>query len=34
LQLVPGQTIELEPQVNLRTRHPLRMMPRLREPNA
>ncbi len=30
LQLVPGQTIELEPQVNLRTRHPLRMMPRLR----
>ena len=34
LQLVPGQTIELEPQVNLRTRHPLRMMPRVRELNA
>ena len=30
LELVPGQTIELEPQVNLRTRHPLRMIPRLR----
>jgi enediyne biosynthesis protein E7 len=30
LELVPGQSIELEPQVNLRTRHPLRMIPRLR----
>jgi cytochrome P450 len=30
LELVPGQEIELEPQVNLRTRHPLRMIPRLR----
>ena len=27
LELVPGQSIELEPQVNLRTRHPLRMIP-------
>jgi len=30
LELVPGQAIELESQVNLRTRHPLRMIPRLR----
>jgi len=30
LQLVPGQKVELEPQVNLRTRHPLQMLPRLR----
>jgi cytochrome P450 len=30
LQLVAGQTVELEPQVNLRTRHPLRMIPRVR----
>ena len=30
LELVAGQTIELEPQVNLRTRHPLRMIPRVR----
>ncbi len=30
LVLVAGQTIELEPQVNLRTRHPLRMIPRVR----
>ncbi|MEO8347033.1 MAG: cytochrome P450 [Betaproteobacteria bacterium] len=31
LELVPGQTIELEPQVNLRTRHPLRMIPHERK---
>lgn len=30
LILVAGQTIELEPQVNLRTRHPLRMISRVR----
>ena len=30
LELVPGQKIEREPQVNLRMRHPLRMIPRLR----
>jgi enediyne biosynthesis protein E7 len=30
LQLVPGQVVEIEPQVNLRTRHPLRMIPRVR----
>ena len=30
LQLVPGQKVELEPQVNLRTRFPLQMLPRLR----
>jgi len=30
LQLVPGQKVELEPQVNLRTRYPLYMLPRLR----
>ena len=30
LELVAGQSIELEPQVNLRTRHPLRMIPRAR----
>jgi enediyne biosynthesis protein E7 len=30
LELVTGQAIELEPQVNLRMRHPLRMIPRLR----
>ena len=30
LELVPGQAIELESQVNLRTRQPLRMIPRLR----
>jgi cytochrome P450 len=30
LQLVPGQVIEIEPQVNLRTRHPLRMIPSMR----
>jgi cytochrome P450 len=30
LQLVAGQTIELEGQVNLRMRHPLRMIPRVR----
>ena len=32
LELVAGQNIELEPQVNLRTRHPLRMIPRVRDP--
>ena len=30
LELVAGQTIELEPQVNLRTRHPVRMIPHTR----
>jgi cytochrome P450 len=30
LELVPGQAVEREPQVNLRTRHPLRMIPRVR----
>jgi len=30
LQLAPGQTVELSPQVNLRTRHSLRMIPRVR----
>jgi len=30
LELVPDQIIELEPQVNLRIRHPLRMIPRVR----
>ncbi len=30
LELVPGQSIAVEPQVNLRTRHPLRMIPRPR----
>jgi cytochrome P450 len=30
LQLVAGQAVELEPQVNLRTRHSLRMIPRVR----
>jgi enediyne biosynthesis protein E7 len=30
LELVTGQTIELEPQVNLRTRHPVRMIPHAR----
>jgi cytochrome P450 len=30
LKLVPGQKVELEPQVNLRTRYPLHMLPRLR----
>ena len=33
LELVPGQSVEREPQVNLRTRHPLRMIPRLRHPS-
>jgi cytochrome P450 len=33
LELVPGQAVEREPQVNLRTRHPLRMIPRVRHPN-
>jgi len=33
LELVPGQTVEREPQVNLRTRHPLRMIPRVRPPS-
>ena len=32
LTLVEGQRIEMEPQVNLRTRHPLMMHVRLREP--
>jgi cytochrome P450 len=32
LELVPGQSVEREPQVNLRTRHPLRMIPRVRHP--
>jgi cytochrome P450 len=32
LELVPGQSVEREPQVNLRTRHPLRMIPRVRLP--
>jgi enediyne biosynthesis protein E7 len=31
LELVPGQKIEREPQVNLRMRHPLRMIPRVRQ---
>jgi cytochrome P450 len=31
LELVPGQSVEREPQVNLRTRHPLRMIPRVRQ---
>jgi enediyne biosynthesis protein E7 len=30
LQLVPGQRVEVEPQVNLRMRYPLHMLPRLR----
>jgi enediyne biosynthesis protein E7 len=30
MELAPGQTIEVEPQVNLRMRHPLRMIPRAR----
>ena len=30
LELVPGQIVEVEPQVNLRTRQPLRMIPRQR----
>jgi len=30
LTLVPGQKVELEPQVNLRPRHPLAMVPSLR----
>jgi len=30
LELAPDQVIELEPQVNLRIRHPLRMIPRVR----
>ena len=30
LTLAPGQTIELEPQVNLRPRHPMMMVPALR----
>jgi cytochrome P450 len=30
LELLPGQIIELEPQVNLRMRHSLRMIPRIR----
>jgi cytochrome P450 len=33
LELVPGQSVEREPQVNLRTRHPLRMIPRVRHPS-
>ena len=33
LELVPGQAVEREPQVNLRTRHPLRMIPRVRHLN-
>jgi cytochrome P450 len=33
LELVPGQSVEREPQVNLRTRHPLRMIPRVRPPS-
>jgi len=32
LEPVPGQTVEIEPQVNLRTRHPLRMFVRRRRP--
>ena len=31
LELAPGQKIEREPQVNLRMRHPLRMIPRVRQ---
>jgi hypothetical protein len=30
LELVPGQSVELEPQVNLRPRRPLVMLPTLR----
>ena len=33
LTLVPGQTVEIEPQVNLRTREPLRMQVRARRPS-
>ena len=33
LELAPGQTVEREPQVNLRTRQPLRMIPRVRHPS-
>jgi cytochrome P450 len=33
LELVPGQSVEREPQVNLRTRRPLRMIPRVRHPS-
>jgi enediyne biosynthesis protein E7 len=34
LSLAEGQRVEMEPQVNLRTRHPLSMHVRLRSPNA
>jgi cytochrome P450 len=30
VELVPGQSVEREPRVNLRTRRPLRMIPRVR----
>jgi cytochrome P450 len=33
MELAPGQVVEREPQVNLRTRRPLRMIPRLRHGN-
>lgn len=33
LTLVPGQTVEVEPQVNLRTREPLQMQVRARRPS-